>query len=165
MDKGECQEECWPFLQFQEVEPRRKKEILNDTKICNVSVFFFYDVIPLFQNFLLVNMSHPFQDLTDSIICSCFPVFVNNSFKKPFLRQHQQNRRSVTLKLCIFLKKPSEETKDNCLYSMHLSISVSLFFPPSYVSFSRCHFIFTLPHQRAIRTFTQPKRSHLTLYI
>lgn len=127
MDKGECQRDVGHSYNFKRWNQGEKKEILNDTKICNVSVFFLYDVIPLFQNFL-VNMLHPFQDLTDSIICSCFPVFDYNSFKKPFLWQDQQNRQGVTLKLCIFfLKKTSEETKDNCLYSMHLSISVSFF--------------------------------------
>ncbi len=114
------------FPGFEEVEPRGKryKEILNHIKIWNVSIFFFYDIIPLFQNFLLVNICCTHSKILN---IECFVLaflfmllFFCNSIKEPFLWLHRQSRQrfqkchseSLWFHAFFLLKKTPEETKD-----------------------------------------------------
>lgn len=52
----ECHGHSWDLKRWNQG-GKDTNEIQNDIKIWNVSIFFFYEIIPLFQNVLLVNIS------------------------------------------------------------------------------------------------------------
>lgn len=165
------------FPGFEEVEPGRKSykrasEWCQDLECIDL--------------FLLWNHSftsckyklHPFQDLTDSIFCSHFPVlvvgFFNNSIKEPFLWQSRQRLQKCHGKALqfhayffylFFFKETARGDQRPAVYIQSILASFFSTFHIFSVSFSCSLSIFTLPHQRAIRTKTLSSDTVYNWYI
>ncbi len=168
------------FPGFEEVEPKGKryKEILNDIKIWNVSIFFFYDIIPLFQNFLLVNICCTHSKIWNIeffVLAFLFMLlFFSNSIKEPFLWQHRQSRQrfqkchSKSLQFHAFFSSKENARGDQrpAVYIKSILASLSFFFSLMFCIFSRSHLYFYSAASKGYKNLHATKTlTLLTLYI
>lgn len=145
-----------PFPGFEEVEPGRKSYKRASE---------WYQDLECIYLFLLWNHSftsckyklHPFQDLTDSIFCSHFPVLVVGFLiilsKSPFSGKAGKGFRSVMAKLCsfmliffifIFSKENARGDQRPAVYIQSILASFFSTFHIFSVSFSLAVFLFLL---------------------
>lgn len=157
-----------PFPGLEEVEPGRKghkrdSEWYQDLECVNLF---------LQQNHSFISKCpckyklHPFQDLTDSIFCSHFPVFVVGFliflFKEPFLwqsRQRFQKCHGEALQFhasffvfCFFFKENARGDQRPAVYiqSIFASLSSFLFRFTFSQSLSHAEFLFLLCHIKGL---------------